>query len=212
MTMLVRWFQRSFAQNVDGVLVKNHTRFLGSLFIVLATVACGNNPVAPDPSPTPSPSASPTPIAIDECKVKRVDIFAQRTDGKAAGDIVVAWPTGVVPILEAVMKLAGDFANPAIPTGNCPSVDKITWGQDPSSQARCLFLGNATAAARPFQCFTPGNVTVYAQPQGVDIEPGIATFRIQPGAEFRAMSAAEALLWVEQTAAGAELARRVIRR
>lgn len=135
----------------------------------------GESPVEPDPVPTPTPSPTPDPAAL--CDVRRVDIWAERTDKNNQG-VVTAWPTGVVPLLHAELRYVGE-GQTGFSEDSCRLIDKVSWWV--AAGPPCEFLGNLTAETVYLKCNTPGTVTIKAQPQGFSVEPGQANFRIQPG-------------------------------
>lgn len=170
-------------------------RFMVTLLLIGASAlflsGCGEDtPTTPTDEPSASPTPTPTPTP-DPCEIRRVDMIAERQDGKNAGQVVEAWPVGVNPRLSVIPKFAGDFMNPRVSVSECPQLDKVTWGFDGASTARCFLLGNETAPSRSINCQLPGNITVFGQVQGIGVDAARATFRIQPGSASASWSDAQ---------------------
>lgn len=127
---------------------------LAALFLF---ISCGEDIVT---APTPDPMPTPIPTA-ELCEIRGTRVTFERVDKGHAGDIVVAWPLGVVPLAHATPVYAG-ASEPEFDVDDCRAFDRVRWWC--AGGVGCEFIGDQTSPSIFLKVRTPGIVCVRAQP------------------------------------------------
>jgi hypothetical protein len=95
------------------------------------------------------------------CEIRGTRVTFERVDKGHSGDIVVAWPLGVVPMAHATPIYAG-ASEPEFDADDCRSFDRVRWWC--AGGVGCEFIGDQTSPTIFIKVTVPGLVCVRAQP------------------------------------------------